>query len=190
MLTPRSWRNAVLAALVGSILYAVSIYVTAILNIPGADNVQLRPGIAIPVVCGALFGPVAGFVSGALGNLLADQALGWGFWLFWYFGNGLLGLFAGLARPRDPNYARLPAVLGVIWRSCVGIILGMGLASLSERWVTHSSWDDVVYVNFVPAALSNLANALVLVPIILLLYGLLREATRLDEVYGSEAGDA
>src|SRR4051794_17600985 len=50
--------------LAGSALYALAIYLTAIVNIPGSDNVQLRPGVAIPILCGALFGPVAGFVTG------------------------------------------------------------------------------------------------------------------------------
>jgi energy-coupling factor transport system substrate-specific component len=181
VLTLRSQRLATLgSALVGSALYALSIYPTAILSIPGADNVQLRPGIAIPIICGALFGPTAGFVSGFVGNLAADQALGWGFWPFWYLGNGVIGLAAGLFRPPAPNYARLRTVCGVVARAAGGIAVGMAFASISELWTTQASWEDVVQVNFLPAFLSDLISATILVPIILLFYGILRESTSLE----------
>src|SRR5689334_6077484 len=97
---------------VGSFLYALTIFLTAILNIPGSDNVQLRPGVAIPIVCGALFGPVVGFVTGLVGNLAADQFLGWGWWPFWYIGNGLMGAASGLFREEKPDYSRLSTVFG------------------------------------------------------------------------------
>jgi energy-coupling factor transport system substrate-specific component len=162
---------------IGSLLYALAIYWTAILDIPGADNVQLRPGVVIPILCGAFFGPFAGFVSGFAGNLAADQLLGWGWWPFWYIGNGVMGLAAGCFRPAKPDYSRLSVVSGVVARAAVGITVGMGLASISEIWVTQSSWNDVLWVNFLPAFLSNLVNAALLVPIILLIYAVLREST-------------
>jgi energy-coupling factor transport system substrate-specific component len=181
-LRPMSQRavTILVISIIGSCLYAVSIYVTSIIDIPGSDNVQLRPGVVIPIICGALFGPVAGFTSGFVGNMIADQALGWGFWPFWYVGNGLIGLAAGLFRPADCNYARLRHVGGVLARAIVGIGVGMALASISELWVTQSSWADVVWVNFLPAFLSNTLNAAILTPIVLLLYGILRDSTRLE----------
>lgn len=178
--TWRHWAPPVLAALIGSCLYALSIYLTAVVDIPGSDNVQLRPGVVIPIVTGALFGPLAGFVSGCAGNLLADRALDWGFWPFWYLGNGLIGLAAGLIRPADGNYARLRPVSAVLGCSMAGIAIGMGLASFTEHWVTQSSWADVFLVNFMPAFVSNTINAIILTPIVLLSYGILRESTRAD----------
>ena len=71
--SPRSVLIQLAAAAGGSILYALSICLTSILAIPGADNVQLRPGVVVPIVVGALFGPAAGFTSGCAGNLAADQ---------------------------------------------------------------------------------------------------------------------
>jgi energy-coupling factor transport system substrate-specific component len=168
--------------LVGSALYAIAIYLTAILNIPGADNVQLRPGVAIPILCGALFGPVAGFVTGFVGNLAADQFLGWGFWFYWYIGNGIMGLAAGLFRAPATAYPRAQAIVLVVGRAALGILLGMAIASISEYWVTESSWNDIVWVNFVPAFVSNLLNAIIIVPIALVLYGVLRESTSGDAI--------
>jgi energy-coupling factor transport system substrate-specific component len=166
----------------GSVLYAVAICLTAILNIPGADNVQLRPGVAIPILCGILFGPAAGFVTGFVGNLAADQFLDWGFWFYWYIGNGIMGLAAGLFRPPPTAYPRPQAIFLVVGRAAVGIMIGMAIASISEYWVTDSSWNDIVWVNFVPASLSNLINAAIIVPIFLVLYGVLRESTSGDAI--------
>jgi uncharacterized membrane protein len=101
---------------------------TSIIDIPGSDNVQLRPGVVIPIVCGALFGPVAGFVSGFAGNLIADQVLGWGFWPFWYLGNGLMGLAVGLFRQLDGSYTRQREGTGLglsITRRLVELMGGM-----------------------------------------------------------------
>lgn len=180
--SPRSVLIQLVAAAGGSILYALSICLTSILAIPGADNVQLRPGVVVPIVVGALFGPAAGFTSGCAGNLAADQLLGWGWWPFWYFGNGMIGLAAGMFRPASggANYTQLRPVIGVLLRALLGIGIGMGIASLSERWVTNSSWADVVQVNFLPAFLSNTATATILTPVVLLIYGILRESTSLD----------
>ena len=165
---------------IASAFYALTIYLTAILNIPGSDNVQLRPGVAIPIICGALFGPVAGFASGFAGNLAADQILGWGWWPFWYLGNGIIGLAAGFLRPSKPDYTRLSTAFNVVGRATVGTALGIGIASISELWVTQSSWSDVLWVNFLPAFLSNVVNITVLVPIILIIYGIMRESTSLN----------
>lgn len=170
----------VAASTVGSVLYAVAIYLTAILNIPGTENVQFRPGIVIPILCGVFFGPLPGFISGLVGNLAADQLLGWGWWPFWYLGNGLVGLACGLVAPDTHRHTNLTSILGVLKGAALGIVLGMGLASLTERWVTDSSWNDIIWLNFVPAVLSNTINAVVLVPIILLCYGILRESTSVD----------
>ena len=168
--------------LTGSALYAIAIYLTAIVNIPGADNVQLRPGVAIPILCGALFGPAAGFVTGFVGNLAADQFLGWGFWFYWYVGNGIMGLAAGLFRPPATIYPRAQAIVLVVGRAALGILIGMAIASISEYWVTASSWNDIVWVNFVPAFLSNLINAVIIIPIVLVLYGVLRESISGDAI--------
>jgi energy-coupling factor transport system substrate-specific component len=179
-LRPAMKQIAIMVA--GSALYAVAIYLTSILNIPGADNVQLRPGVAIPILCGILFGPVAGFVTGFVGNLAADQFLDWGFWIYWYIGNGIMGLVAGLFRPPPTAYPRPQAIFLVVGRAAVGIMIGMAIASISEYWVTDSSWNDIVWVNFVPAFLSNLINAAIIVPIFLVLYGVLRESTSGDAI--------
>jgi len=177
-----SWQRRLLSrfgpSIVGSILYAIGIVLTGILDIPGAANVQVRPAVAIPIVCGAFFGPFAGFVSGFVGNLVADQVLGWGWWPFWYLGSGIIGLAPGLLRPTNADYTRLGTIGAVLLRAAIVITVCMAAAALSEHWVTRSSWDEVFWSNFLPAFLSNLVNAMILVPILLLLYGFFRDSAK------------
>ena len=49
-------RHVVFMAL-GAALYAGLSYVTNTLQLPGASNVSLRPGIVIPLFFGSVFGP-------------------------------------------------------------------------------------------------------------------------------------
>jgi hypothetical protein len=45
-LRPTSQRAVIvlMASIIGVCLYAVSIYVTSIIDIPGSDDIQVRPG--------------------------------------------------------------------------------------------------------------------------------------------------
>jgi len=61
-----------LQALAGSGLYAAIAWLTSYMQLGGTYDVSLRPGIVIPIVFGLRFGPLVGFVTGALGNTLGD----------------------------------------------------------------------------------------------------------------------
>ena len=50
----------------------------------------------IPVIVGAMFGPLAALVAAAVGNIVADLIGGWGVWFDWSVGNGLAAFFVGL----------------------------------------------------------------------------------------------
>jgi uncharacterized membrane protein len=59
--------------------------------------VALRPAICIPMFFGYAFGPVVGFFTGAVGNMVGDALTGFGVYPQWSVGNGLIGLIAGMA---------------------------------------------------------------------------------------------
>jgi uncharacterized membrane protein len=63
---------------------------------PSVSLVSLRPTIVIPVFFGFAFGPVVGFFTGFMGNVLGDALTGWGVFPAWDVGNGLIGLIPGL----------------------------------------------------------------------------------------------
>lgn len=88
--------NQVVYAAIGAALYAVVTWAFNMWQIPGAGNVGIRPAIVIPMFFGIAFGPIVGFISGFVGNILADMLSGYGFWIWWDLGNGIIGLIPGL----------------------------------------------------------------------------------------------
>ncbi len=84
---------------IGAALYAVFSYLFngTVFLVPSVSQVALRPAIAIPMFFGYAFGPVVGFFTGAMGNMVGDALTGFGLYPQWSVGNGLIGLIAGMA---------------------------------------------------------------------------------------------
>lgn len=101
------WRfgtKEVVYAAIGAALYAVVTWAFNIWQIPGAGNVGVRPAVVIPMFFGIAFGPIVGFITGFVGNILADLLSGYGFWIWWDLGNGIMGLIPGLFSVLIVNY--------------------------------------------------------------------------------------
>ena len=84
---------------IGAALYAVFSYLFngTVFVVPSVSQVALRPAICIPMFFGFAFGPVVGFFTGAVGNMVGDALTGFGLYPQWSVGNGLIGLIAGMA---------------------------------------------------------------------------------------------
>lgn len=162
-------RQVVFAA-IGAALYALLSFATNMLNLPGAGNVAVRPAVVIPLFFGVAFGPIVGFITGFLGNILADLLSGYGFWLWWDLGNGLMGLIPGLIYASIVDYKAIKSIVLAEVFALLGIIGGMGLASVSEMWVSGADMNTVLLANFLPAALTNAVWGLVLLPILMIAY--------------------
>ena len=81
---------------IGAALYGVLNLIFNTIPMPSVSQVALRPSICIPVFFGYVFGPVVGFFTGAVGNILGDFLTGWGVYPAWDIGNGLIGMVPGL----------------------------------------------------------------------------------------------
>ncbi len=81
---------------IGAALYGVFNYIFNTIPMPSVSQVALRPSICIPVFFGYVFGPVVGFFTGVVGNILGDFMTGWGVYPAWDIGNGLIGMVPGL----------------------------------------------------------------------------------------------
>jgi len=124
----------------------------------------------IPIISGALFGPVVGFVVGAAGRGVGDL-LTFGFFWNWDLSRGLVGLIAGLA-------PRIGAAIKGRWRrigiatllGAVGVVLGTGFAALTDVWVANLSPDLAISAERLPVAEWDLALAVPLtVPLTVIL---------------------
>ena len=110
---------------IGAALYGVFNYIFNTIPMPSVSQVSLRPSICIPVFFGYVFGPVVGFFTGAVGNILGDFITGWGVYPAWDLGNGLMGLVPGLVmlfadKKRSLNF--LTILVGVLMLIAVAII--------------------------------------------------------------------
>lgn len=162
-------REVVFAA-IGAALYAVLAYATNVLQLPGAGNVSIRPAVVIPIFFGIAFGPIVGFITGFVGNVLSDLLSGWGFWFWWDLGNGLMGLIPGLIAGMIVDFKALKSILLGELFVILGVVGGMGVASLSEMWVSGADINTVIFANFIPATVANLVNGLILLPILMVAY--------------------
>ncbi len=162
-------REVVYAA-IGAALYAVLGIATNMLQLPSAGNVSFRPAVAIPLFFGIAFGPIVGFIAGFLGNIISDLISGYGFWIWWDIGNGLMGLVAGLMAFSFTSFKASGTLLKAELYVFLGVVVGMGVASLSEMWVSGADINTVIYGNFLPAVTANLINGWILVPILMIAY--------------------
>ncbi len=162
-------REVVFAA-IGAALYGVLSWATNILQIPGAGNVAVRPAVVIPMFFGVAFGPIVGFITGFFGNIISDLLSGAGFWIWWDLGNGLMGFFPGLVYASIVNYRDISSIVKAEVMAFVGIVVGMGVASISDIWVSGMSLAAVWTVDFIPAFITNAIWGLILLPILMVAY--------------------
>lgn len=167
-------REVVFAA-IGAALYGVLSFATNWAQIPAAGNVSIRPAVAIPLFFGIVFGPWVGLISGLLGNVLGDLLSGYGFWLWWSFGNGVMGFVPGLIAGAVASYRATQSIIKAEVMVVLGTAAGMFLAALSEIWVSGVTFAATLLTNFMPAFISNVVNGLILVPILMVAYAAVSE---------------
>jgi uncharacterized membrane protein len=215
---------------IGAALYGVLNLIFNTIPMPSVSQVALRPSVCIPIFFGYVFGPVVGFFTGAVGNILGDFLTGWGVFPAWDVGNGLMGMVPGLVllfvnKRRSLNFLVIvvavliaitaalilvnPEVVGPwsgelenfrLWTwifviggivviasrfvleqfsvdlaavnlwGTLGIIVGIGFASMADIWVNGYSFATAVIGEFAPAAGPNIINSMVLTPILLAAY--------------------
>lgn len=208
---------------IGAALYGVLSWATNIVQLPSVSLVSLRPAVVLPVFFGFVFGPVVGFFTGAVGNIIGDALTGWGVYPVWDIGNGLMGMIPGLILAfanrervtRNVLYLvagvlivftalalafpavehpwagqtvgqwwpllvillvlvvagylllrRRPSIgASIVW-GALGVIVGMGFASIADIWVNGYSVATALLGEFVPAAGANLFMIVILMPIL------------------------
>ena len=215
---------------IGAALYGVFNWIFNTIPMPSVSQVALRPSVCIPIFFGYAFGPVVGFFTGAVGNILGDFLTGWGVFPAWDIGNGLMGMVPGLVllfinKRRSLNFLTIlvavlilltaglifinPEVVGPwtgeiesfqLWAwifivggavviasrfvlerfsvelaavnlwGTLGIIVGIGFASIADIWINGYSLATAIIGEFAPAAGPNIVNSMILTPILLAAY--------------------
>ncbi|MGB7537398.1 MAG: ECF transporter S component [Anaerolineales bacterium] len=125
---------------IGAALYGVLswLFNGTVFAVPSISQVALRPGIAIPILFGYLFGPVVGFFTGLVGNTIGDLLSGW-VSPQWSFGNGLIGLIAGMAfffgdKKRSLNGLLIVSAVGAVVATVVWLLNRSEVNQMAAPW--------------------------------------------------------
>jgi len=127
-------------------------------------NTRLTTAFLVPVVVGALFGPLPAAVAAGLGNVVADFIGAWGYWFDWSVGNAVLGFFIGLlpvygAVVTKGKFNLLHAVIFVVL-GLVGNVVGFGLVT---PVVTLLLYGGELTITLAQAWAAGVSNTVVLV---------------------------
>ena len=106
-------------------LVAMLATVSAVLRIPFAAMPNIQPCTYLIICTGYVFGPVPGFMVGALTALVSNFFLGQGPWtIYQMFAWGLVGVSAAYLRRFNLNTGWLIA-FGVLWGYLFGVIMNV-----------------------------------------------------------------
>lgn len=153
---------------IGAALYGI----IGLAGIPVGPNVQLRPSIIILAVFAAYFGPIVGFCSGFLGNVLTDLLAGWGIWWNWELASGIFGLFAGLIYLLPGFSVRYGLckkwhVLLLIVCGVGGFLAGYGFAGISDILLMGEPPSKIFFQVSVICITNSLVFIILALPVIL-----------------------
>ena len=144
----------------GSAAYAALNLLAEHLSFPGLEVV--RPGIAVPILCGLLFGPVVGLGVGFLGSVGSDL-LTFGFYWNWSLGNGLVGMVAGLGPFLFSRIRRQwLTIFAAAAVGAIAIVLGAGLTAITDIFVANLTPDTAISAELIPLSRWNLLWGLLL----------------------------
>ncbi|MBG9794264.1 hypothetical protein ABD76_17865 [Paenibacillus dendritiformis] len=155
--------KTVVAIGIGAALYGLLSTIT----IPLVPQTGLRPAIAILTIFGAMFGPIVGLLSGAIGHIITDLTWGGGtIWWTWVLGSAISGFGMGLvylSKSFDVNEGR--STKGAIWTLAItgslALAVGFGLSSILDVYLLGEA-PDKMWLQFVASTLANIAVHLVL----------------------------
>jgi len=86
--------KTVVVIAIGDALYGIG--GLPMFGVPVFANTTLKPAMAVLALFSVLFGPIVGFLVGFIGHWMTDLFAGWGVWLTWVLGSGIVGLVIGL----------------------------------------------------------------------------------------------
>ena len=154
---------AIGAALFGVLMNFGSIRVTT--------NTSLTTSYIVLPIVGALVGPLPAFLTGLIGNTIADLIGGWGLWFDWSFGNAVAGFFMGLlplygAKIEDGVFTVKHAIIYAVV-TVVGVGIGFGLVTPVLTYLFYSSELTVTWIQAWAAIVSDASVAIIVgVPVL------------------------
>lgn len=173
--TPSPWSvttRVIVYSAIGAALYAVFNLISFGIQIPGAQEVSVRPHYGILTFFGFAFGPIVGFLTGFVGNVVGDQLSGYGAFTSWHWSlaNGAAGLIAGLfplwmasRMTSVGSKAVIAAVAGVVATVIGFLVIFLGLVLTPEL-----DFNTILTTEYIPVVIANSIAAAIVTPILVL----------------------
>lgn len=171
--------RVIVYAAIGAALYAVFNFISFAFVLPGTTAVNVRPHYGLLTFFGYAFGPVVGFLTGFIGNVVGDFLTGWGAFTSWHWSlaNGVAGLFAGVLgvtfagrASSGGSRALWAAVAGVIATVIGFIVIFLGLVVTPEM-----SFNAILTTEYIPVVIANSIAAAIVTPILVLAWEPMKE---------------
>jgi energy-coupling factor transport system substrate-specific component len=170
MTRDRLWEvtsRTIVYAAIGAALYGILL--VAQVPIPGT-TVSVRPAFAIVPFFGYAFGPIVGFFTGLVGNMVGDQISGWGALTSWNWSiaNGLVGLIAGLAPlylARWTGGSLRDRAIGGAVAGVIAVVVGF-LFVFTDNILQGIDIATIASTLYVPVIVSDIIATAILVPIL------------------------
>lgn len=173
--TPSPWSvttRVIVYSAIGAALYAVFNWISFAIQIPGAESVSVRPHYGLLTFFGFAFGPIVGFLTGFVGNVVGDQLTGWGAFTspHWSLANGLAGLIVGLfpvwmaSRMTSVGSRALTAAVAGVVATVIGFLaIFLGLVLTPEL-----DFNTILTTEYIPVVVANSIAAAIVTPILVL----------------------
>ena len=152
---------------IGAALYGILL--VAQVPIPGT-TVSVRPAFALVPFFGYAFGPIVGFFTGLVGNMIGDQISGWGALTSWNWSiaNGLVGLIAGLAPlylGRWTNGSTRDRAIGGAIAAVVATVIGF-LFTFTDLIIQSGNTVGGTVSFYITVVVADIIASVILVPIL------------------------
>ncbi|MGX1926493.1 ECF-type riboflavin transporter substrate-binding protein [Vibrio sp. NH-7] len=127
--------KTVVVIAIGAALYGIG--GLPMFGIPVFANTTLKPAMAVLALFSVLFGPIVGFLVGFIGHWVTDLFAGWGVWITWVLGSGIVGLILGFYpaltkhRLQNGHFNQKDFALFVLL-ALVGNVIGYGCSAFLD----------------------------------------------------------
>ena len=129
-------------------------------------NTSLTSAMIIPVIVGALFGPIPAALAAGVGNCIADLIGGWGFWFDWSIGNAVLGMCVGLlplyGAYIEDGIFEVKHMITYAITVVLGCALAFGLVTPFFTYLWYGGELSITLIQGVVGSVSNIVALLVL----------------------------
>lgn len=164
---------------IGAALYAVFNWLSFAFVLPGTQEVNIRPHYGLLTFFGFAFGPIVGFLTGFVGNVVGDQLTGWGAFTSWHWSlaNGVAGMLAGMLAVwlagRTDSLAGRAVISAVV--AVIATVVGFLLVFLGLILQPELGFNTILTTEYIPTIVANSIAAAVVTPILVLAWEPLRE---------------